>query len=510
MPALDSMQKLERPSRDSSVWAHAKGHVWAIGCVAAATIFRMCLTPYIGMSGAWVFFFPAIAFVAWTWGFGPGCLSLLTSAMSAVWFFVEPAHALMIREAKDFAMLWAFLLSGSLMVVFGSSHSRSRRRLEQESLDREQAQADLAQSLEMFRGVFDNARGDAMILLNPEGRIEAWNAGAESLFGWAAAEAIGQPLGFLGEDAGSEAAGNIFERADRGESAYNERMFRTLEGAEVWGQSVTTALHHPFGGMSGYLTIVRDGTAHRQYEQMMLTQNENLERLVAGRTTELLAANAELEGFTYSVSHDMRAPLRGIVGNSRMLIEDYSDVLDLDGQIRLARLAASAMKLNSLVEDLLTYARLGKQPPKGEVCNLSDLFDDVVADEVCDEHAEITVQPNVLAYCDPGLMRMVLGNLVSNSVKYRRPEVPLRIEFGAKVEGASEAYFVRDEGIGFAMEYKEKLFKPFERLHRDDQYPGTGIGLANVMRIVERHGGKVWAEGIPGQGSTFWFTVGQQ
>jgi len=133
----------------------------------------------------------------------------------------------------------------------------------------------------------------------------------------------------------------------------------------------------------------------------------------------------------------------------------------------------------------------------------------VVADEVSDEDAAIVIAPGLEAICDPGLIRMVLDNLVSNAVKYKRTDEPLCIEFGVVQQGEARTYFVRDNGIGFEMDYKEKLFKPFERLHRDDQYPGTGIGLANVRRIIERHGGKVWAEGRPGFGSTFWFTLGE-
>jgi PAS domain S-box-containing protein len=502
VPAPRSKEPLAGPS--------IRDFVGALGCVALATIVRIGLTPYISTTGAWVFFFPAIAWASWTWGFWPGCLSLVTSAFAAIWFFVPPEYSLGIRSNSDYVMLWAFLVSGFVVVVLGSAHSRTRIRLEQESVDREQAQADLAQSLQLFRGVFDNARGDAMILMSPERRIEAWNAGAETLFGWRAPDAIGQRIEFVVADSGVLGADFIgdFERADEGESAYNERMYRTSEGRRVWGQSVTTVLRSAFGGSSGYLMIVRDGTARRHFEQVMQSQNEQLERLVEGRTAELLAANAELEGFTYSVSHDMRAPLRGIVGNSRMLIEDYASVLDSDGQLRLSRLAASAMKLNGLVEDLLTYARLGKQPPTGEHCDLSELFREVVADEVCDDDAEIVCMSGLEAVCDPGLIRMVMDNLVSNAVKYKRTDAPLRIEFGAERQSDTTTYFVRDNGIGFDMDYKEKLFKPFERLHRDDQYPGTGIGLANVRRIIERHGGKVWAEGHPGAGSTFWFTLG--
>jgi PAS domain S-box-containing protein len=248
--------------------------------------------------------------------------------------------------------------------------------------------------------------------------------------------------------------------------------------------------------------------ALRKSEERYRVLAEELEERVNHRTDALQKAVDELTGFSYSISHDMRGPIRAIISSSRVLLDDHGSDLNESAITELARQAAAAKKLGALVDDLLQYARLGHREPVRDQVDLSALARSVISRVSqpgwpC-EDAEVEVEDGIVAYGDPALLEILLTILFENAGKYRRPGVTPKIRFGRQ----GERYFVADEGIGFEMKYVGKLFRPFERLHRDEEYPGTGIGLANARRIVERHGGRIWAEspGI-GHGATFWFTL---
>ncbi len=233
--------------------------------------------------------------------------------------------------------------------------------------------------------------------------------------------------------------------------------------------------------------------------------NSDLERRVQQRTADLEAANLELEGFTYTVSHDLRAPLRAIVSTCRILVEDYNDKLDDDMRQVLARQATAASKLGTLIDDLLKLSRLGREPLKPECVDLTELSNEVWA-ELSPRYPNVRflAQPNLEARADPRLIKLVLANLLDNAAKFSTvAELPL-----VELQRSPNCEFVvRDNGAGFDMRYKHKLFLPFERLVKDEEFPGTGIGLANVKRIVERHGGSVRAEGQVGEGASFYFSL---
>jgi len=237
-----------------------------------------------------------------------------------------------------------------------------------------------------------------------------------------------------------------------------------------------------------------------------------LEIRVDERTAALVAKNLELQGFTYSVSHDLRTPLRAIVSNAHMVVEDEGPKLSDDGRRQLRSLSTAAIKMAQLVDDLLQFARLGGSALGIEKTDLSSLAR-VVADDICHQHpdcdVEILIAPDLWANCDPRFIGMALQNLFDNACKYRKPGPKAHIEFGQEERFGKSFYFVKDDGIGFDMNFVHKLFTPFERLHRDAEYAGTGIGLANVERAIERHGGTVWAEGRLGIGSKFSFTLPQ-
>ncbi len=237
-----------------------------------------------------------------------------------------------------------------------------------------------------------------------------------------------------------------------------------------------------------------------------------LESRVRERTAELEAANKELEAFSYAVSHDLRAPLRTIDGFGLALEEDLADRLDDTTRSHLTRIRASTSRMNALIQDMLELARASRGELRREGVDLTAAAKVVARDlagQAPDHHVELVIADGITARGDGSLLRAVLENLLGNAFKFTSRAASPRIEFGAHDDGTSgeRVYFVRDNGAGFDMQYADKLFTPFQRLHSTTDFPGTGVGLATVQRIVRRHGGRVWAESRPGEGATFSFTL---
>jgi PAS domain S-box-containing protein len=255
------------------------------------------------------------------------------------------------------------------------------------------------------------------------------------------------------------------------------------------------------------LAQVEDVTDRLRAEAQVLALNRSLEARVAARTRELTIANQELESFAYSVSHDLRAPLRAIDGFSRLLGERHGDAIQDEGREYLARVRNATARMGTLIESLLKMARLGRGGIKPAPLDLSRMCAEIVAELRANEPARevmVEIAPGLQATGDPSLVRNLLQNLVGNAWKFTRDRSDARIEVGRDGEGV---FFVRDNGAGFAPEYADKLFRPFQRLHSQEQFAGDGIGLASVKRIVERHGGTIHAEGRAGEGATFRFTL---
>lgn len=243
----------------------------------------------------------------------------------------------------------------------------------------------------------------------------------------------------------------------------------------------------------------------RLHEQVQHYAND-LEQRVLERTAQLQAANEELEAFSYSVSHDLRAPLRGIDGFSRLLLEEYAPQLEAEGHRYLSRIRENAQGMGRLIDHLLHFSRLGRQPIAKQMVNMTALAQQALAElrpAVDGRQVELILADLPAGWADPTLLRQVFVNLLGNAFKYSHQRTPARIEVGWR-EGA---YYVRDNGVGFDMRYVAKLFGVFQRLHHADEFEGTGVGLANVKRIIERHGGRIWAEAAPDQGATFYFTL---
>lgn len=258
--------------------------------------------------------------------------------------------------------------------------------------------------------------------------------------------------------------------------------------------------------------IGRLGLAFNAMSAHVQAAHEDLEQRVQKRTDELEAASKQLEAFSYSVSHDLRAPLRAISGFSGILITEHLDALPADAASHLRRIAEGARQMGQLVDDLLAFARLGRASVRRVCIDPAAIARDVLGD-LEGEHAgrdvRLSVAPMPSCDADPALLKQVYANLLSNALKFTRARPDASVDVGCRNGGDSEpVYFVKDNGVGFDMRYADKLFGVFQRLHRAEDYEGTGVGLAIVERIVSRHGGRVWAEASPDQGACFYFTIG--
>jgi len=250
--------------------------------------------------------------------------------------------------------------------------------------------------------------------------------------------------------------------------------------------------------------------ALKKSEENVLNLNAELEQRVINRTHQLEIANSELEAFSYSVSHDLRSPLRAIDGFSQALIEDYEQTLDDTGKDYLNRVRSAAQRMGSLIDDMLKLSKVNRAEMTISKIDLSDMAKTILqelGELEPDRRVQCAVTSGITAYCDQHLIRIALANLIGNAWKYSSPQAQGRIEFGMRLNGNDAAYFVQDNGVGFDMKYSEKLFSAFQRLHSQHEFQGTGIGLATVKRVISRHGGRVWAESTPGQGATFYFTL---
>jgi signal transduction histidine kinase len=253
--------------------------------------------------------------------------------------------------------------------------------------------------------------------------------------------------------------------------------------------------------------IHSETTRRNQAEQSLKQANERLER----RTSELSETNTELESFAYSVAHDLRAPLRHIAGYSGVLTQDYGSQIDADGRRCIEKIAESAQRMGRLVDDLLSLSKIGLQELSIETTPLNSLLREALKDlesESCPREIEWRIGELFSAECDPGLMKQVFVNLLSNAVKYTGKRDHAVIEVGQMMQRGKRVVFVRDNGAGFEMQYVDKLFGVFQRLHKARDFEGTGVGLAIVQRIIGKHGGRIWAEAKLDQGATFFFTLG--
>jgi PAS domain S-box-containing protein len=348
-----------------------------------------------------------------------------------------------------------------------------------------------------------------MALLDSHGVIVEANRAMGMIIGRAPESLVGIELRTLFDD--EQAGASAVRLTDDDGGAYRvTRRFRHDDGTPRHVQLTYASVPGNVGQDVAGLVQVEDVTERLRAEARVHALNRTLEARVALRTRELSQVNHELESFAYSVSHDLRAPLRAIDGFSRVLAERYDPVLDEAGRGYLGRVRRAAARMGELIDAMLKMSRMARSELRIAPVDLSRIAVEV-ADELRAEEperpVEFVVQPGMGTVGDATLLRNLLSNLIGNAWKFTRGREPARIEFGSSAPGE---FFVRDNGVGFPQEYVDKLFRPFQRLHGQDEFSGHGIGLATVKRIVERHGGTIRAEGgqgTEGQGATFHFTL---
>ena len=367
--------------------------------------------------------------------------------------------------------------------------------------EKKRAEDALKQSEERLRMIIANIKDYSVITLDRLGHVTSWNGAAERIKGYRTDEVIGKHVSiFYTPDDVSIGKPTIeLDTAIKSGRFEDDGWRIRKDGSQFWANVVVTPLLDQVGSVRGFVKITRDTTEKRIAEQQLLQ-----------RSAELEAANKELESLSYSVSHDLRAPLRGIDGFSQALEEDYAARLDANARNYLGRIRAGTQRMAMLIDDLLNLARVTRAELHRETIDLTKMASDIARDlQRAEPNRQITlkIDDSLTANGDRRLVRVALQNLLGNAWKFTAKRADTRIEFSALGSNGRRVYFVRDNGAGFDQAYAARLFGAFQRLHSMEEFPGTGIGLATVQRIIHRHGGKVWAEGAVNHGATVYFTL---
>ncbi len=422
---------------------------------------------------------------------------------------------------------------------------RTNERLVKEVNARKQAADAIRQSERRYHDLYHSAPV-AILSIGTEGHILVANKAAEVFTGYGLVELQSIKVFDLYAEESKGKAKQIFEKFRRGISSENEEIiYIRKDGQKTSGLLSISPVKDENGQILQSRSVIVDITKRKLAEEELEKHREHLEELVQERTAQLgrrvedveylnramvnlledlrasnanletttgrlAEANKELEAFSYSVSHDLRSPLRAISGFSRMLVEDYMDKLDSDGQHQLDVIQSSARDMGQLIDDLLAFSRMGRKEMSSSVIDMDGLVREVFEKlQLAPEASKARLKAEELAPAsgDLAMIREVFFNLLTNAIKFSKPRKTPVIEVGCRAEGEDHIYSVKDNGVGFDMKYADKLFRVFQRLHSTEEFEGTGIGLALVQRIIHRHSGRVWAEGKVSQGATFYFSL---
>ena len=412
---------------------------------------------------------------------------------------------------------------GHVVRWFGTNTDISEHKAAQELLAAQAQELSVSrEALEaqtrMFKLVLDSM-GEGLIAADPDGHFLIWNDSAKKLMGRDASDLPTERWTpyyevFLSDGITPCPPDRLpLVRALHGESVQVEMMVQHPGPARgVFLEVSARPLKDNDGNLGGGVAVLRDITERKAAERQIQTLNQSLEGRVIERTAELKVANEELEAFTYSVSHDLRAPIRHISGFAKIVGEKFRSSLPAEAHEHLQLIVQAAQRMGQMVDEMLKLARLGRQALEVETTGLTSLTADVVAllaPEIEGRQVKWKIDDLPFVECDPILMRQVFQNLISNALKYSRPRFPAVIEIGQTEKDGEKVIFVKDNGVGFDMKYSGKLFGVFQRMHLAEEFEGNGIGLATVERIIKKHGGRVWVEAEMDRGATFYFTLGR-
>ena len=396
------------------------------------------------------------------------------------------------RVRKDGARFWAEVTITALRDSEGAVIGFAK--VTRDLTARKEAQDALHRSEQTFQLLVESIQDCAIFMLDPDGRVASWNAAAERIKGYRAQEIMGEHFStfYPPDDVAQGKPQWALEIAER-EGRHEDEGWRVRkDGTRFWANTVISPMRDLQGGLIGYAKVTRDLTQRRRADQALAQTNQELER------------------FSYSVSHDLRAPLRAINGYAQALWEDHVARLDDEGKRLLAVIRDSAKLGGELIDGLLNFSRLGRQALARAPVDVTALAESVVAELRQTQGSvavEVVLSPLPPASGDAALLRHVLVNLIGNAFKFSVKRAHPKVEIGAEQHGSEVAYYVKDNGVGFDMQYAGKLFGVFQRLHRPDEFEGTGVGLALAQRIIQRHGGRIWAEGKVNEGATVRFTL---
>ena len=440
----------------------------------------------------------------------PRRTALIYLLVAAVWIlFSDNVLALLISpETQPQQFIRGQTVKGWLFVVVTATLlyvllQHQLQRLHREIVARLQTQHEL--------DVLLRAMPLAVVQTDRDGIVQYWNEPAAEMFGWSTDEVVGQRPRHIPPEDKVEMA-TLRQEVLSGESLTGVETERQARDGALIPVSISLApVRDTAGEIISVMSVIEDVTERREAEAALHKLNVELEKRVAERTAQLEATNKELETFAYSVSHDLKAPLRGIDGYSRFLQEDYGDVLDEEGTTLLSNIRRSTKQMNQLIDDLLAYSRLDRQKVRRVPINLAQIVQTLVVEQqeaIAARDATIARKGlDVTVMADPDGLAMALRNLLDNALKFTPETRQPVIEIGCEATVDGYRIWVQDNGIGFDMTFQERIFEVFQRLHRSEAYPGTGVGLAMVRRAVERLGGTVWAESERGKGATFYLEI---